>query len=270
MPGGKKAESEEVAANKKYSRRDFLVTGGTVVAVDALIATTPANAAVPAATPAAKGEAYPESKGYLLYDSKKCAGCTTCMLACSLAHYGSQSLSLSRIQIMQDSFGKFPTDVKMAPCRQCKSPVCVENCPVGAAYVDTKNGNVRRIDSKKCIGCKTCLAMCPQQPHRTVWNHAENKSSKCDLCLDTPYWNEKGGPAGKQACVETCPMKAIKFTAQMPDQTETDGYDVNLRNDHWLKLGLVEDSRTVPPGMGMGMGGGAPKPKMQAAPKPKE
>src|SRR5512146_2449096 len=124
MPGGKKAESEEVAAKKKYSRRDFLVTGGAVAAVDALIATTPAKAAIPAAA-AAKKAAYPESKGYLVYDSKKCAGCTTCMLSCSLTHYGVQSLSLSRIQIMQDSFGKFPTDIKMAPCRQCKTPVCV-------------------------------------------------------------------------------------------------------------------------------------------------
>lgn len=261
MPGGKKAESEEAAAKKKYTRRDFLVTGGAVAAVDALIATTPAKAAVPAAAPANE---YPVSKGYLVYDSKKCAGCTTCMLSCSLTHYGVQSLSLSRIQIMQDSFGKFPTDVKMAPCRQCVTPPCVINCPVGAAFVDIKNGNVRRIDSKKCIGCKICIKMCPQQPHRTVWNHAEKKSSKCDLCLETPYWNEQGGPGGKQACVESCPMKAIKFVAEVPDQTETEGYDVNLRNDHWLNLGLVDNSTIVPPLMAAG--GRARKP----APKPKE
>jgi len=164
-----------------------------------------------------------------------------------LTHYGVQSLSLSRIQIIQDSFGKFPTDIKMAPCRQCVTPVCVQNCPVGAAFVDTENGNVRRIDSQKCIGCRTCLAMCPQQPHRTVWNHVLGKSSKCDLCIDTPHWDEKGGAGGKQACVESCPMKAIKFVAQTPDQTETDGYDVNLRNDHWLNLGLVDNSTIVPP-----------------------
>jgi protein NrfC len=108
--------------------------------------------------------------------------------------------------------------------------------------------------------------MCPQQPHRTVWNHVDNKSSKCDLCLDTPHWNEKGGPTGKQACVESCPMKAIKFVAQIPDQTETEGYDVNLRNEHWFRLGLVDDSRNAPQ---MGMGGGAPKAKAPAA-KPKE
>jgi len=272
MPGGKKADSEKAAAKKQYSRRDFLVTGGTVVAVDALIAATPVKAS-PAA--AAKGDAYPESKGYLVYDSKKCSGCTTCMLSCSLTHYGVQNLSLARIQIMQDSFGKFPNDVKMAPCRQCVTPPCVINCPVGAAFVDAKNGNVRRIDSKKCIGCRTCIRMCPQQPHRTVWNQAENKSSKCDLCVDTPYWNEKGGIGGKQACVETCPMKAIKFVSETPNQEETDGYDVKLRNEHWFKLGFVDEDQ--PPGtgggqmggFGGGMGGGMGKvqPKTQAKPK---
>lgn len=264
MSGGKKAESEEVAAKKKFSRRDFLVTGGAVAAVDALIATTPAKAAVPAPAPAA--QSYPASKGYLIYDSKKCAGCTTCMLSCSLTHYGFQSLSLSRIQIMQDSFGKFPNDLQMAPCRQCVTPPCVINCPTGAAFIDEANGNVRRIDEKKCIGCKKCIEMCPQQPHRTVWNHETKKSSKCDLCIDTPYWNEKGGPGGKQACVESCPMKAIKFVATAPNQTETDGYDVNLRNDHWLNLGLVENSTIIPPMMAAQAK--AKKPAMK--PKPKQ
>ena len=117
--------------------------------------------------------------------------------------------------------------------------------------------------NKKCIGCKTCIKMCPQMPHRTVFNSAAKKASKCDLCLDTDlYWNEKGGPLGKQACVEACPMKAIKFVAETPNQEETEGYNVNLRNEHWLKLGLVDDSRVVPPGMG-----GAPKSKPAAKPK---
>ena len=41
-------------------------------------------------------------------------------------------------------------------------------------------------------------------------------------------------------------MMAIKFVAQMPDQKETEGYDVNLRNDHWTNLGLVDSSTVVP------------------------
>ena len=135
----------------------------------------------------------------------------------------------------------------MAVCRQCVTPVCVQNCPTGAAFVDSANGNVRRISSAKCIGCKTCLSACPQQPNRTVWNPAAKKSMKCDLCVDSPYWVEKGGPSGKQACVESCPMKALKLVAATPDQTETDGYDVNLRNEHWLNLGLVDNMSIVPP-----------------------
>jgi protein NrfC len=258
MPRGKKAESKKTDAQKQYSRRDFLVTGGTVVAVDALIAATPVKAsAAPAATRAPAVIKYPASKGYLVYDSKKCASCTTCMLSCSLVHYGFHNLSLSRIQIMQDSFGKYPDDVKMAPCRQCVAPPCVQFCPVGAAFVDEKNGNVRRIDSEKCIGCKTCLKMCPQQPHRTVWNEDAKKSSKCDLCIETPYWNEKGGIGGKQACVESCPMKAIRFVSETPDQTETNGYDVKLRNEHWFRLGFVDEDQ--PPGAGGGSGKVQPK-----------
>jgi len=247
MTGAQKAGSKKVAT-KNYSRRDFLVGGGAVIAVDALCACTPAAAAVTAAPQGSQAKiSYAASQGYLVYDNKKCAGCVTCMLTCSLVHEGKENLSLARIQIAQNSFGKFPDDIKMAVCRQCVTPVCVQNCPTGACFVDSANGNIRRIDSTKCIGCKTCLSACPQQPNRTVWNPTTKKSMKCDLCFDTPYWNEKGGPTGKQACVESCPMKAIKLVTKTPDQTETDGYVVNLRNDHWLNLGLVENGTIIPP-----------------------
>ena len=166
-----RVENKKIKA-KNYSRRDFLVGGGAVIAVDAFSATAPAAAALTeSASPVAAGTSYAESKGYLLYDSKKCAGCVTCMLACSLVHEGEENLSLARIQIAQSSFAKFPDDIKIAVCRQCVTPVCVQNCP----------------------------------------------------------------------------MKALKFVAETPNQTETDGYDVNLRNEHWLNLGLVDNMSIVPP-----------------------
>ena len=242
MGEGNKADSDEISAQKKYSRRDFIVSGGVAVAAPAVIA-----AATSTATAQNAGAAIPRSQGYLVFDSRKCIGCTTCMMSCSLAHYGVQNLSLARIQIIQDSFGRFPNDLTIAPCRQCVEPVCVRACPVGAAHADTANGNVRVIDEQKCIGCRMCLKMCPQQPRRTIWNHQTNKSSKCDLCINIPHWKEKGGPGGKQACVETCPVRALKFVTEAPDQEETNGYQVNLRNDHWLRLRLVEDGRTIIP-----------------------
>ena len=76
------------------------------------------------------GESIPASRGYLLVDTKKCTGCCSCMLACSLAHEGRSNLSLSRIQIVEDVFGSYPTDISMAVCRQCAYPECYLACPL--------------------------------------------------------------------------------------------------------------------------------------------
>jgi len=81
---------------------------------------------------------------------------------------------------------------------------------------------------------------CPHFPHRTVWNAGKNKSRKCDLCASAPYWSQNGGPDGKQACVELCPMKALKLSKEVPVQEGTIGYDVNLRTETWAKLGITQ------------------------------
>ena len=185
--------------------------------------------------------AIPASEGCLLVDTKKCQGCLSCMLACSLVHEGTENLSLFRIQILQNSFEKFPDDLTMAQCRQCVEPPCVEACPEKALFVDKKNGNVRIVDVKKCIGCKSCVQACPYEPSRALWNPDKKKALKCDLCSDAPFWNEKGGVKGKQACVEVCPLNAIRFTERIPEQKGDSGYKVNLRGVGWKKLGYPTD-----------------------------
>ena len=94
--------------------------------------------------------------------------------------------------------------------------------------MEAAKGNVRMIDQSKCIGCKRCINSCPQRPHRTIWDSAKKKSTKCDLCANTPYWSQQGGPGGKQVCVETCAAKALKFVTEAPSQLDVAGYDVNL------------------------------------------
>ena len=181
--------------------------------------------------------AVPASDGYLLVDTKKCSGCTTCMMACSLAHTGEVNLSLARIQVVQNSFGAFPNDIEIAQCRQCPYPACVDACPTGANHVDADNGNVRTIDASKCIGCERCVEACPFTPSRALWNFEDKHAQKCDLCADTPFWDEKGGPDGKRACETLCPMRAISFTREIPRQNE-DGYDVDLRGPSWDAFGF--------------------------------
>ncbi len=213
-------------AKTKVLRREFLVGGGTALAAGALKVFTPESAeAAPAAA-----VTYEPSTGYIVYDSRLCLGCQSCMFACSMTHEGEANPSVSRIQIIRQetSFAKYPCDIVMSVCRQCVSPLCVQNCPTGACHVDAANGNVRRIDEQKCIGCKRCINSCPQRPHRPVWNAAKKKSTKCDLCTNAPYWSRQGGPNGTPACVTICPAKALKLVKEPPPQTDIAGYDVNL------------------------------------------
>jgi len=181
------------------------------------------------------------SEGYLVVDPKKCAGCIACMLVCSMVHEGMASPTLSRIQVVQNAFKSFPEDIALSICRQCVNPLCVKSCPTGALHLDAENGNVRVIDESFCDGCRECISACPYVPSRIIWNEAKSVSTKCDLCLDTPFWDQPGGPDGNQACVEICPMRAIKLVKDVPKQKGDSGYHVNLRNEHWGWLGFPTD-----------------------------
>ncbi len=186
--------------------------------------------------------AIPASEGYLLVDTRKCAGCASCMMACSITHHGESNFSLSRIQIVQDSFTAFPNDVQVVQCRQCPYPSCVDACPTGANHADPETG-VRTIDEGKCIGCERCVNACPFTPSRVLWNGKDKHAQKCDLCANTPFWDEEGGAGGKQACVEACPMKAIAFTKDVPVQSQS-GYDVDLGSTSkaWVSIGFTGES----------------------------
>jgi protein NrfC len=230
------------------SRRDFMKVTGTIIFVMGsggyLYAdNNPGNLA----KVSAKSAGIPPSQGYLLVDTRKCQGCMSCMLACTLVHEGVENPSLSRIQIIQNPFEPFPDDVTIEQCRQCVEPACVEACLENALVVNADYGNVRMVDKTKCTGCGDCVEACPYMPSRPVLAsdknfNDQNKSRKCDLCAITPYhWDATGGgPDGKQACVEVCPVGAIKFTQKIPVQEGDAGYKVNLRDSVWQQLGYSQ------------------------------
>jgi protein NrfC len=181
------------------------------------------------------------SKGYLLVDAKKCQGCISCMMICSMAHEGKINLSLSRIQVQQNPFGAFPADISIALCRQCVKPQCVDACPTKALHIDAAKGNIRVVDADKCTGCRSCVEACAFEPSRAIWNFEDNHAQKCDLCENTPFWEEKGGLKGKQACISVCPVGAIAFSEKIPVQKGDRGYRVNLRGKVWAALQFPTD-----------------------------
>jgi Fe-S-cluster-containing dehydrogenase component len=230
VPEGEMTPNGEAQAS--FNRRQFLL-GVSSLGVGAVVGGTVLRTLV---LPD-QVIAIPASQGYLLVDTKKCSGCTSCMMACSLTHHGETNHSLSRIQITQDPFGKFPEDIQMAQCRQCPYPSCVAACPTGAMHADKETG-VRTVDVNKCIGCERCVNACPFTPSRALWNFEEKHAQKCDLCEGAKFWNQDGGPDGKRACEEVCPMGAIKFTAELPVQSD-DGYQTDLRTGTaWDELGF--------------------------------
>ena len=118
-----------------FSRRDFIKTSGMAV-IGVYLIGCDINSRKPIL-------------GYLLVDMKKCQGCMSCMLACSLVHHGEENLSLSRIQILQNPQGSFPDDLVISQCRQCVDPACVASCPVGALKSDPHYEDVIMVTMKK-------------------------------------------------------------------------------------------------------------------------
>jgi protein NrfC len=225
-----KTHQQENISSNTITRRDFIKYSGMAV-IGACVINCKGG-------PGGNTEVH---WGFLLVDMKKCQGCMSCMLACSLTHHGVENLSLSRIQVLQNPFEPWPKDLSLVQCRQCVEPACVAVCPTGALSNDPAYGNVTTVNIAKCIGCQRCVGACPYKPSRAIWNFEENHSQKCDLCAYTPHWNEKGGPEGKQACREICPLGAIVFTRVIPDQEGDAGYNVNLRGEEWARLGYPTD-----------------------------
>ncbi len=230
---GRDGAGKATATGSEAARRRFLLGMGAIGA---------AAAVRPDWVFAADVLVIPNAEGFLLVDMKKCQGCGTCMMMCSLAHTGEASYSLSRIQIQQDSFANWPDDIHMAQCHQCPDAPCVEVCPVRPVRANKPNpkfGNVRMIDQDLCIGCQMCIGACPFIPARVQFNPAIGRSQKCDLCVETPHLGAKGGPGGVQACVQSCPVGAIAFTPNMPKVNTEESYTVDLRGPVWQKLGMT-------------------------------
>ena len=133
-------------------------------------------------------------------NEKWCIGCHLCEYNCAFANSNAKDMALAlkdkkiypRIRVEQDKVVTFAVS-----CRHCKEPLCVKSCIAGALSVEA--GAVR-IDKTKCVGCLTCVLVCP---YGAVMQSETGVAQKCELCLN----NSKGAPA----CVAGCPNGAIVF-----------------------------------------------------------
>ena len=134
-------------------------------------------------------------------NEKWCLGCRLCEYNCAFAATGMTDMARAlrdreiHPRIRVEDTGNIMYAVS---CRHCKDPLCVRSCISGALSVGD-DGAVR-IDHNKCVGCLTCILVCP---YGAISRDGEGAVQKCELCLRTA--------AGTPACVRGCPNRAILY-----------------------------------------------------------
>jgi Fe-S-cluster-containing dehydrogenase component len=158
-------------------------------------------------------EAPPGAVG-MLYDSTKCIGCKTCVVACRQANGNKpegatwdkqtelNANTRTVIKLYQGPGVQQPAFVKQQ-CMHCIDPGCVSACMIGA--LKKREFGVVTYDADLCVGCRYCQIACPFGVPKFEFDSAAPKIRKCELCID----RLKTGL--QPACTEVCPRKAVIY-----------------------------------------------------------
>ena len=129
-----------------------------------------------------------------------CLGCRLCEYNCAFANSGMTDMvkALKGKPIFPRLRVDGDRDIHFAvSCRHCRDPLCVKSCICGALY--RKDGRVR-VDRDRCVGCLTCVLVCP---YGALTLSERGTVQKCELCLENA--------CGEPACVLGCPNRAIVY-----------------------------------------------------------
>ena len=136
-------------------------------------------------------------------EEKWCLGCHLCEYECAYANSGIADMVKAlkgkdifpRIKVEDGDGVHFAVN-----CRHCSDPICVKSCIAGA--LSREEGGMVIIDQDKCVGCYTCVMVCP---YGAIMPAEGGKvAQKCMLCTDNQM-------NGEPNCVKNCPNRAIVF-----------------------------------------------------------
>ncbi len=134
-----------------------------------------------------------------------CLGCHLCEYACVFANSGLDSMFKLKGKIeefiprIKVEGGERQSVHLAVNCRQCTDAVCIKGCISGA--LSKGDDGVVRIDRDKCVGCYTCVLLCP---YGAIMPAPDGTAAqKCALCTD----NGSDMPS----CVKLCLNNAIVF-----------------------------------------------------------
>lgn len=126
-------------------------------------------------------------------DQELCNGCGLCQSGCNLKKVGRAGLSGAGIAVARPAPGEGIVTV----CCHCEEPLCVTACLMEA--ITRGNDGVVTRDEEACIGCRSCVVMCPWEACRH--DDRRDVAVSCDLC------------GGDPVCVSLCPTGALTLAA---------------------------------------------------------
>ena len=135
-------------------------------------------------------------------NEKWCLGCHLCEYECAFANSGITDMvkALKGKRIHPNIRVEEGGDVHFAVnCRHCTQAICIKSCIAGA--LSRGEDGVVRIDRDRCVGCFTCVLVCPFGAVLPAQDGGV--AQKCALCTDTL--------CGEPNCVKHCPTIAIVY-----------------------------------------------------------
>jgi formate dehydrogenase iron-sulfur subunit len=178
-----------------------------------ILAVGGATAVVPKGAKAAHRKEAPEGAVGMLYDSTRCIGCKTCVVACREANGSKPEGSLWDNQTELNANTRTVIKLYRGPgaqaayvkqqCMHCIDPGCVSACMIGA--LKKREFGAVTWDKDLCVGCRYCQIACPFGVPKFEFNSAAPKIQKCELCV------HRLNRGQQPACTEVCPRQAVVF-----------------------------------------------------------
>ena len=174
---------------------------------------TAAASAVPAV--ASDKRVAPDDAVGMLYDTTRCIGCKTCVVACHEAnglppdnrgdalHDAPQALNDRTKNIIKLYKEEGRRSYMKQQCMHCIDPACVGACMIGA--LQKREYGIVTWESNRCIGCRYCQVACPYNIPKFEWESANPRIIKCELC------NHRLAEGKIPACCEVCPRHAVIY-----------------------------------------------------------
>ena len=134
-------------------------------------------------------------------DTKKCVGCSDCVVACQTEN--NIPIGYSRDWITETVGGIYRglhLEIRSERCNHCANTPCVRTCPTGASHII--QGGIVKVTHEECIGCGACIQSCPYDAR---YSHPDGWVDKCTFC------DHRVKNGQDPACVSVCPTYCMYF-----------------------------------------------------------